>query len=333
MRPSNPSLDRKYFAGLDPKQKLIHFIKFAALAPSSHNTQPWLFRVFEGGVDVLFDSKRALAVSDPTGREMYISIGAAIENFTVAARHFGFQCEVQPIFQGNHVAKILAQPNAGAFQKEDFAKTMLARHNNRFEYEDRRPDPEFLRWLDGQSGPITVHVFEAQGAKDRIAEIIGGALVKALDDHNFRQELSHWIKPSLQKYSDGMPGYNLGMPAPVAFVFPFMIRRIKAGKMQRSMEMKSLKKTPAYVVLSSKQDDQAAWLETGRLFERIALHAEAANLKIGVLAAAIEMQPFNDQLKEFLQTGERPQMFFRLGYTDKIPKQSPRLDPKNIIIG
>ena len=46
-------------------------IEQATRAPSSHNTQPWLFRVSAEAVEVHADRSRALPVNDPHDRELH----------------------------------------------------------------------------------------------------------------------------------------------------------------------------------------------------------------------------------------------------------------------
>jgi hypothetical protein len=65
------------------------------LAPSSHNTQPWIFRVDGGRLDVLADRSRALPVNDPHDRELTISVAAAVFNARVAVEHAGRQLDVE----------------------------------------------------------------------------------------------------------------------------------------------------------------------------------------------------------------------------------------------
>ncbi|MDY0022456.1 hypothetical protein [Arenimonas caeni] len=67
----------------------------AVLAPSSHNTQPWLFRPGEGHVDLLADRTRALPVNDPDDRELVISCGAALLTLRAAAAGAGLQARVR----------------------------------------------------------------------------------------------------------------------------------------------------------------------------------------------------------------------------------------------
>src|SRR5438552_4397596 len=59
-------------------------IQAAVAAPSIYNTQPWRFRVQRDRVDVFADRSRRLDVIDPRGRELLLSVGAAILNLRVA---------------------------------------------------------------------------------------------------------------------------------------------------------------------------------------------------------------------------------------------------------
>ena len=78
-----------YPADGSPLEQLRHVVGYAVLAPSAHNTQPWRFRVTEAGIELHADRTRALGVSDPDGRELAISCGAALFHLRVALRRFG----------------------------------------------------------------------------------------------------------------------------------------------------------------------------------------------------------------------------------------------------
>lgn len=72
-----------------PGPALRACLQAAIAAPSIHNTQPWRFRPHEGGIDVYADTSRQLDVLDPTGRELMISVGAAVFNLRVAVLDHG----------------------------------------------------------------------------------------------------------------------------------------------------------------------------------------------------------------------------------------------------
>ena len=48
---------------------LIPLVAAATLAPSPHNSQPWLFRIGSGQIDVFADASRDIGAIDPYGRE------------------------------------------------------------------------------------------------------------------------------------------------------------------------------------------------------------------------------------------------------------------------
>jgi hypothetical protein len=61
----------------------------AILAANAHNTQAWVFHVSSQQIDVFADSSRNIGAVDPSRREMYVSLGAAVENLLQAARRTG----------------------------------------------------------------------------------------------------------------------------------------------------------------------------------------------------------------------------------------------------
>lgn len=60
------------------REKAGSMIQRAVMAPSSHNTQPWIFRVSDWAIDLWADRTRCLPVNDPEDRELAISCGSAL---------------------------------------------------------------------------------------------------------------------------------------------------------------------------------------------------------------------------------------------------------------
>jgi hypothetical protein len=84
------------FPGTAPIETQLRFLLgYAILAPSTRNTQPWRFAVEVNTVHLFADFGRGQRVSDPDGRQLYISLGCALENLLVAAEYFGFRHEVR----------------------------------------------------------------------------------------------------------------------------------------------------------------------------------------------------------------------------------------------
>ena len=91
-------------------------VRYAILAPSSHNTQPWRFVSGDRELLVCADRTRSLPNIDPFDRELIISCGAALFNLRVALAHFLIPVEITPFpysAEPDVVARIVF-PESGA---------------------------------------------------------------------------------------------------------------------------------------------------------------------------------------------------------------------------
>jgi hypothetical protein len=80
----------------------------AGTAPSVHNSQPWQFSLAGDHILRCADPARALSVSDPTARALYISCGAALFNARVALRALGRQPLVRQLPHPEYPCTVLA---------------------------------------------------------------------------------------------------------------------------------------------------------------------------------------------------------------------------------
>ncbi|MGY1679964.1 hypothetical protein [Geodermatophilus sp. SYSU D01176] len=112
---------------------IVGLVEAAVLAPSSHNTQPWWFRVGEHTVELHADRTRALPVNDPFDRELTISCGAALMTLLVAARTRGLEPDVAVLPDPDDpdlLARIIVVPGAQPAD-EELAPAIPARHTHR----------------------------------------------------------------------------------------------------------------------------------------------------------------------------------------------------------
>ena len=77
--------------------RLAQVLEHALRAPSVHNTQPWRWRLGGDVVDLFADVGRRLPVTDPDGRDLTISCGAALHHLVVALGHAGHDTFVKPM--------------------------------------------------------------------------------------------------------------------------------------------------------------------------------------------------------------------------------------------
>src|SRR5262249_56317433 len=89
-----------------------YLITTAARAPSVHNTQPWRFKVSPAAVELYADPRRKLR-TDPAGREMLISCGAALFGLRLAVRSPGYP-PVPELLPDPGRLRLLARAGLGA---------------------------------------------------------------------------------------------------------------------------------------------------------------------------------------------------------------------------
>src|SRR5262245_8899788 len=117
----------------------LRLVHAAVLAANPHNSQPWLFRLGDGYIDLFADTKRNIGAIDPYLREMTMGLGCALENLRIAAFHDGYTPTLKLMPEaGNatHVARIeLAKSTALPSKLYD---AIPNRHTNRAAYDTTR---------------------------------------------------------------------------------------------------------------------------------------------------------------------------------------------------
>lgn len=327
--------DTQAFTALPNREKINTLLTAASLAPSTVNTQPWLFSVYGDSISIYLNPKRKLPVSDSTGRQAYISLGASCANLELLAQSYGMEFavhELTPTSTNAPIAKFSIQNYKVKGDHPEIRNALSRRHTNRFPFEKKLLPQNFAEKIKKiSSDAVTVHIVEDEETKNRLTPLVLDAIFEVFSKKDWSYELSFWIKPSLAKYEDGMPGYYLGIPKLLSFLMPFVLRYSSVAKKQLKNHAEMLKWVSAYGIITASENTPITWFRIGQIFERIAIEAEIQNIKIGILTAPTEIQTYAKQIKNILHTQETPQMFFRMGYTEKKPIFSPRLSIKDII--
>jgi len=86
--------DRAFSRDLPNHEKLLHFARYALLAPSGHNAQPWQIRVQGDAIHLAAEPDRCLRHSGNLASEPDISLGCLLEVLHLASRGFGYELEV-----------------------------------------------------------------------------------------------------------------------------------------------------------------------------------------------------------------------------------------------
>jgi nitroreductase len=305
-------------------ERWAFLLRYALLAPSSHNTQPWRFTILSDAhgdtLELRADRTRSLPVADPEDRELTISCGAALANLRLTMRHFGLSDETRLLPDPTdsdllaHIA--VAGAHAPTPAQDALFRQIPRRHTNRQPFDAGTLPPDLLVALatEARAEGAWLHVVATEAARSGIADLIAEGDRQQWDDPAFRHELASWLHPA--RSGDGLAGYSLG-------IGPLIVRAFDLGDGQAATDHDLAFAAPALAVLGTADDTPAAWLMAGQALARVLLRASAADVWASFLNQPIQVAALRPRLATLLGHGGYPQVLLRLGY-GSAPKPAPR---------
>ena len=305
--------------GLLDADEVKSVIGAAVLAPSTHNTQPWLFRCTPAGIELRADPERALSAADPDRRELVLSCGAALFNLRTAIHALG-----------THPATTLLP------RREDPDLLALVRP-----FGTTQPDPRLVRLADaiprrhtnrtpfgGDLVPPSVvtalrHAAEVEQAwlprlnrhqLDGLLELVHKSHQIQIGDPDFLAEWQHWTRRD-NRSRDGVPVYAGGI-SPTADD-QWVLRDFSATNGTRDHTVKASE--PLVVVIGSFADGRMDRLRAGQAMQRVLLTAGTAGLDASFISQPVEVAPARAELRKLLGGGLWPQIVLRLGHGEPAP--------------
>ena len=307
------------------QDRLTYLLGYAILAPSSHNTQPWRFSVNDSAISVFADKTRWLNVADADQRELFLSVGCALENLVVAAEHFGYACNVTYFpGDGDEIARVKLTLQGRPSGDERLFSALLSRHTNRNLYDSQRVQKDVLQILQNCSTEEDMQIYltsELQARND-FRDLTVAADQVLFADINYKSELGHWLGQGMM----GPTGVQ-ALAAQMALVF------LDIGSEQTRKDEELVDSTPVLGFIATKENDRISQVKAGRLFERVWLTATALGISIHPMSQALEVPEKKAQLSELLPDPSMyPQQTFRLGYSEPAKEHSPRRPLEEFLI-
>ena len=155
----------------EPSDGLLALVRAAILAASPHNTQPWLFKVADGSIELYLDVRRNLGALDPFLREAHLGMGCALENLMLAAQAKGTafrltlaQGKLGPIPAGPEPLLVARVEISACIQEfNELYEAIPRRHTNRAAFLPHEPIPspflDTLGHLAGDEPDIRIFLF------------------------------------------------------------------------------------------------------------------------------------------------------------------------------
>lgn len=315
--------------------KIKFILGYAILAPSTHNSQPWLFKIDDSSCKIFYNTKLKIPEADPLGRDLYISLGCMLENLAVAANYFGIFKEIKYVLNNDLVAEVLFKENVPKNQDLEYLlDTIPERVNARGLFEVKSvPDSISSEILSlNKNGNIKIHFVTDKEKIKKLSSLTAEGLRFAYKKASFRKEMSGWMQNSLSSKKEGLPGYSLRVPFILSFIIPTLVRFFDISPLLAKLNYKSMASVPFICIFSSQENGPRIWLEIGRLAERCMLQINSQGIRTSIFVASIEMGDLYQQVQEVVHNDLIPQFLFCAGYMKSIQKHSPRHQLEDKII-
>lgn len=318
--------------------QLEFLLAYAILAPSSHNAQPWLFRINSMDLEVYADRRRALRVVDPYDRELTMSCGAALFNLRVAAEYFGHKYEVE-LFPDPADGNLLARLRLGLSGETTSDDILLfhaitQRRTNRLPMRETPVTTELLAEFEeaAQKEGAWFQVVDHPDLRNTLADLVAEADRIQWGEKAFREELARWVRTKAEDYRDGLPVHDLGIKDWLSFAGPALIRTFDRGGGQAARDRDIAVHSPALAVLWTAQDDPVSWLSAGQALQNVLLHAQTEGVAASFLNQPIEVPELRERLAAALDLSGFPQVLLRMGYGSEAPATPRRSVHETLIM-
>lgn len=304
-------------ASSDPGSRIV---EFALRAPSVHNTQPWSWHVGDHRLDLYADRTRQLPVSDPDGRNLVISCGAALHYAIAGASSLGWAAATEhlPGPDDDHLAALCFTPHPPTREAVARAELLRTRRTDRRRFIGW-PVPTILlhrlacttRYGTASAVPVTSLV-----ERLRVELLVSRAMFAEDADQRFVSEQQHWVD-GVRRATEGIPSEN-ATPGAVDRLRPTRPSRFE-DRGDRATDDDSATAIPpssdGLIVIVTRDDDPASWLDAGDVLCRLWVAAMEHGLSLVPVSQPIEVPETRDSLRFDILHGEaHPVLLARLGW-------------------
>lgn len=310
-----------------PAGELTELLAYAAKAPSGHNTQPWKFRAAGKTIEVLPDFGRALPVVDGNHRELYISLGCAVENLCIAATHFRYDTVVT---RQNREGITIEFTRNEACEENPLFRQIAKRQTNRSIYTGKKISDavcEALQNVPAEKG-VSVYLTGIDSPEgNRLAEWVFKGNEYQMSDPAFKNELLSWMRFNARQTAatnDGLVYKVFGNPPLPRFLAKPVVSLFLKPDKQNKADKEKIGSSSHFVLFSCRPDTSEAWINTGRTLQRFLLRATETGIACAYLNQPCETPALAEAMRRTLPVGgNHPAVLLRIGYAAPVP-YSPR---------
>jgi nitroreductase len=286
-------------------------LALASRAPSVHNTQPWRWLVGEASLHLYADPSRQLPNTDPEGRDLILSCGAALNHCVVAFAAVGWRAKVTRLpnpADPNHLAAIELSRSTADSLDIALAAAIPRRRTDRRNYSSWPVPVGDIALMAARAARNGVTLCQVEDT-DKLHEIVAQSVWDHMT-HDYLVELTEWSG----RYASvaGVPARNTPKSDPKAKI----PSRFFAGPALAMPPGSSASEDDAVVLaLGTRMDDRLAELRAGEATSVVLLTATSMGLSSCPVTEPLEIAETRDMVRaEIFGDSNHPQMLLRVGW-------------------
>ncbi|WP_020658939.1 Acg family FMN-binding oxidoreductase [Amycolatopsis benzoatilytica] len=320
--------------GLPDEYTVTTAVGMAVRAPSVHNSQPWRFAVGYRSMHLYADPSRQLAQTDPDGRDLLISCGAALHHLRIAFAALGWRAEVHRLpnpAEPDHLASVELHRHEPTLDEIALAAAIPRRRTDRRRHSSWHVPRGHLENIAKAVADEGVVLRVAEDAERYyLAAAIEEASRRHLQDPAYRIELAAWS--GRHTSPDGVPARNAPVPDSTPGAVPG--RPFADPQLPEAEGAAGEEDETVLLVLSTASDDRMSRLRAGEATSAALLTATQFGLATCPLTEALELPDVRRTVEEKVAAGSFPQMVLRIGWApanaDPLPA-TPRREVAEVL--
>ncbi|MHB1163558.1 MAG: nitroreductase family protein [Minisyncoccota bacterium] len=295
----------------------IRFLLQAAIrAPSTHNSQPWRFRIESGHLFVYRDTRISLPQSDSVNRYAHISIGFLLHHIVSLGTWLSMEPRLVLCMEDERIAEITFSKAEEGREVSPTVEAIFKRKNRRGIFEMKTIPQDVLASathvdMFGLSLP-EIKIVTDHEKISHVADATAMVMRRVYTRAPFRREMAKWITPTGLQRRDGIPGYSLNQPVMMSWVLPTLIRFVNMGKVLAGLNKTAIASAPAAFGFGA-PDNPSGWVSVGYAASHVALTLVASGFDYSVFVASVEYEDTRQSVGEVFGLHQPLEFFFVAG--------------------
>ncbi|TAD87204.1 MAG: Tat pathway signal protein [Alphaproteobacteria bacterium] len=306
----------------------LELLRYATLAGSGHNAQPWRFDVSERQIAIIPDLARRTPIVDPDDHHLFVSLGCVAETLAIAAGARGQPGQIT--FDPNGGRRVLFTFGGAPTDEPALFDAIPRRQSCRAEYDGRSVATDALQQLTSAAAlpGVELILLTEPAMIDRLRDLVVAGNTAQMTDPAFLRELKTWLRFSPRRAAetgDGLFSAASDHPTAPDWLGPLMFDLAVSAESEADRYALQLRSSSGIAVFIGQHADPAHWVQVGRACQRFALQATALGLSQAHINQPVEVPGLRPELASLVgATGRRPDIVMRFGYGPTLPFSARR---------